>query len=253
MDIFSTTNYLYKHNHWYPLNVRNVEQYLSAYPYLQDKKIYAYCPYCHSVIRILERTRTNAKGYSLYAKHIHQSLKGLDSNNTYADSCILRVKSSIFKNSLLKGNDDLVFRKINKSNLRKALSFCTGIYFSNKLVDEFLNKKIDAFHLSYVDQYNFPFALLLANECFTLNYRKIANPQIKKAIRDYHTDLTINKENQICLKKSNLLKMYFSLNSRLDNEWPSLNISIYYESDSTRRGLVFNARLYCRFFKGIFD
>ncbi|MBD5316622.1 MAG: hypothetical protein HDS11_02980 [Bacteroides sp.] len=251
MDIFSTTNYLYKYNCWYLLNIHNVEQYLSAYPYLQNKKIYAYCPYCHSVIRILERT--NSKDFSLYAKHINDIPEGLDSDKSYADNCILRVKGSIFKNSLFKGNDDLVFRKVNKNNLRKDLSFLTGIYFSNKLVNEFLSKKIDAMHLSHVDQYNFPFALLLANESFTLNFRKIANPQIIKAIKDFQPNLTINNENQIILEKPDSLKMYFSLNKRLDNEWPSMNISIYYESDSTRRGLVFRTKLYCRFFKGVFD
>lgn len=179
MRIFSTLKHL---NKWHYINAKNVQKYLATFPYLQKSQYFAVCYYCHNPIKIVQRVSTKKDKLSFYGIHLKKPINGFDYfNKDKLNHCLLNKKAQLMVFSpLSKPQFDLA--EVDHNVLRKDLCYYTGIYFSLKLTEQFLNENPDIPYYRNADSFNLPFIVLLNAKRLNLKYRKIANPRLIKAI-----------------------------------------------------------------------
>lgn len=195
MKVFSTSS---QSKHWHYINTNNIHNYLSGFPYQQDKKLYAICPYCHNPIKIVSRASNNHLVF--YAVHSNSPIKGFKLfDERRLKYCLLSKKPRLmFYDPLSEPAFDLAL--LNLDALRKDLTFYTGIFMSTKSTSYLIHHNKKALQFRDADIYNFPFALLLATEQIKLNYRKVANPRIADAIEKYSKYFILDEQKQILPK-----------------------------------------------------
>ncbi|QDR73621.1 hypothetical protein FOD75_11025 (plasmid) [Limosilactobacillus reuteri] len=170
---------------WHYITKASVERYLALYPYWQKDKYYAICPYCHNPIVITQRGNSRSShATTLFGKHVSYTPKGF--NNVNVDKvkhCFLSGQSSLITSDVLKDNH-FNSHELNVKRVRQALSYLTGVRFSNKLTWALIYNGKDAFNYRGIDNYNFPFGLLVVANSIGLTGRLIANPRLEAKIKD---------------------------------------------------------------------
>lgn len=188
-------------NRAYMITQQNVHKFLTEPPYRQKDRFYALCPYCHNPICIISRSK-QVKGADrpqviLYARHLVNAPEGFyPPNKDKGRNCLLEIKPDIFAPSLLKGIKVPVHR-IDRQRVRKALSFLTGIYFSNQLTNILIEQNKPVLLYRLVDQYNFPFVLLIGTRALTINGRKVASNHLIHMITDKARYFSVNSKRQV--------------------------------------------------------
>ena len=143
------------------------------YPYFQQEngsvKCYALCPICEQPVRINGYLKADAKR-DVYASHAGKSVKGLATNNILAmKECESYIGNSVDRSSeniltikdirtqkaldLIKNHYDIILYMIEKE---------TGLYISNKMAEELLQKYLSnqAWNFRDVRENNLPWILL---------------------------------------------------------------------------------------------
>jgi hypothetical protein len=247
MRVFATKNNTLR---WHYLTAKAIKKYLSKFPYLDREKQYcyfAYCPFCKQPIQIISRVSNEKDKLDFYAKHLSKSPKGFDElNQKRALTCLLRKHTSSFIPTLTK-TFEFKNEEINISVLRRSLNFYTGIYFC-------LFKGKEFSYLRNVDQFNFPFALLIAIKKIYLNGRKVANPNINKAISQNSNYFYLDKNNQIQNKDgyndSNLIMTFKLLPLDPNLNWPKMQTLITENLDGVKAE-IYRKTVYCRSLKNL--
>lgn len=249
MKAFATKNNTLQRHYLTP---KTIKKYLSKFPYLDREKQYcyfAYCPFCKQPIQIISRVNFEKDKLNFYAKHSSKSTKGFgELNQKRASTCLLRKHISSFIPTLTK-TFDFKNKKINISVLRRSLNFYAGIYFSNKLTYFCLFKGNEFRYLRNVDQFNFPFALLIAIKKIYLNGRKIANPNINKAISKNSNYFYLDK-NKDGYNNSNLTMTFNLLPLDPNLNWPKMQISITENLDGIKAE-IYRTIVYCQSLKNL--
>lgn len=196
MKIFSTTS---QSDRWHYINSKNVHTYLSDFPYQQDKKLFAVCPYCHNPLRILSRA-SKTQEMTYYAIHSKKPVNGFRLfDKKCLEFCMLSNPPKLMiYDALSKPAFDPA--KLNIDSLRKDLTFYTGFFLTNIFTNQLIQNNKKALRFRDANIYNFPFVLLLAAKDFDLKHRKVANPRISNAIRENSKYFYLNSENQVSSK-----------------------------------------------------
>lgn len=188
-------------NRAYLITQQNVHKFLTEPPYRQNDKFYALCPYCHNPIIIIRRIKqdkgTNRPQMILYGRHLQHPPEGFyPVNKDKLEHCLLITNPDIFGPSLFR-KIKVPVNKINRQRTRKALSFLTGIYFSNQLTNILIEQNKPVLLYRLVDQYNFPFVLLIGTRALTINGRKVASNHLIHMITDKARYFSVNSKRQV--------------------------------------------------------
>lgn len=250
MIFFTTIHHLDK---WHYLNSKNIRKYLSAYPYLQNGNYYAVCFYCHNPIRLVGRLNAKTNEVTYYGVHSKKLIPGFSVfDQTKLSHCLYKNNPSTFVLDPLK-QKSLDVNQVNLDSLRKDLTYYTGFYFSKKLTYSFLLRNQKAFEYRDVDQYNFPFVLLLVAKSVSLNYRKVANPRLKYAIDNNADYFQVSSSSQIVpLFKNADLIMSFEEQELAKNQLPLLHVRIYEILDGTKN-LICESHIFAKMFNNLID
>lgn len=251
MDIFTVKGMLDKR---FYLTPKNIQSYLSEFPYHDGEKIFAICPYCHNPIQIVLATRTNqgkATG-RYYAKHIKQNLDGFPAvNDSKYHHCLLRKKSKLFvKQALFQ---DLDLKSINYLRLQKALSYLLGFYISIPFTKYLTNYNKRILYLKGIDQYNIPFAILINAPEITLKGRKIANRLLAKNINEYSKSFFVNSNHQVNYLEdsSKELNVRFARQG-IDKNGLNYITAEVVEKDGNAVNIIFSYRIFVKMFNVLF-
>lgn len=249
MRIFSTLKHL---NKWHYINAKNVQKYLVTFPYLQKSQYFAVCYYCHNPIKIVQRFSAKEDKLSFYGIHLKKPINGFDHfNKDKLNHCLLNKKAQLMVfNPLSKPQFDLA--EVDHNVLRKDLCYYTGIYFSLKLTEQFLNENPDIPYYRNADSFNLPFIVLLNAKRLNLKYRKIANPRLIKAIEGKSKNFQVSSS-QILPKSpdsSAKLYMYFKDQKIESSNLLSLKVSVV-ESCNGSKILIYSFHIFAKMFNNL--
>lgn len=245
MNAFSVPDETIK---WHYLTKKNLDKFCSKYPFHQSSEYFALCPYCHNPIQIISRATVVGKS-SLYGRHLEKNVKGLPLiNRKRLECCIIRSKTPLFADEL---NATITFdvRNINHNNVRKALSFLLGVYITQKHTDYLLSRYFNNLKMRNVDEFNFPFALLLRSADIEITGLKVNNYYLQNIIDEQSKFFTTSESKRI-LQRSNghHVILHFS-GQRLNKAGiPVIGVTVKEEAED-----IGHYNITCRMFNGLLN
>lgn len=247
MDVFST---LQATKRWHYINTSTIKRYLSSYPYQQNDKLYAICPYCKNPVVIISKGNPGSNTFTFYAKHSVKSPTGFPAvNQDKLENCLLRKQPNLFAPSPTL-NPKVDLNSINLKGLRKAFNQLTGFYCSNQLTWALLHQGNKALAFKNVDCFNFPFALLIVTKSISLNGRIVANPKIERAINRHSLYFEVKKHQVTVNESVALLKLVLG-NQNIDRSKQIYLDAQLVESYKGQDNVAYTYRIFCRMFDGL--
>lgn len=237
---------------FYNLDTYNVQKYLSSYPYLQDNKNYAICPYCGNPVAILYVANKEHTDASIYARHVTNDVAGFPRiNKQKLDHCLLSYNLVPFVPAA-SPIEAISLKSVNISNLRKAFNSVTGISFSNYTTGEVLKNHHNALSYRNVDSYNFYFSLLVDAKRFNLVNRYIWSNQIKKAITTKSRYFKLIGDKVVPKQKGiGDLRLEIKEYDFKDGYLPSITFEIYEQINETSSSPLISFKRYCFMYDGL--